>query len=95
METRAIIDRKSIFLVIILVVLAVAANVQTLFQFPFIQDVEGTNLSNAWAVSTTGELSPYTYTYEEPPPARSCWRRGRGSRAASTPSASAHTADAP
>ncbi|MBN8635078.1 MAG: glycosyltransferase family 39 protein [Anaerolineae bacterium] len=67
METRAIIDRKSVFLVIILVVLAVAANVQTLFQFPFIQDVEGTNLSNAWAVSTTGELSPYTYTYEEPP----------------------------
>ncbi|MBE2271543.1 MAG: glycosyltransferase family 39 protein [Anaerolinea sp.] len=67
MEISSIVNRKSLFLVIILVVVAIAANAQTLFQFPFIQDVEGTNLSNAWALSTSGELSPYTYTYAEPP----------------------------
>jgi 4-amino-4-deoxy-L-arabinose transferase-like glycosyltransferase len=38
-----------------------------MFQFPYYQDVEGTNVSNAWSLLTEWELSPYTYAYEEPP----------------------------
>ncbi|MDX2162301.1 MAG: glycosyltransferase family 39 protein [bacterium] len=67
METQAIVSKKSLLIVLAVVVVAAIVHGQNLFLFPFIQDVEGTNLSNAWALMNTGELSPYTYVYEEPP----------------------------
>jgi hypothetical protein len=67
METTAIINRKSLLIVLVVVVLAAVVQSQNLFRFPFFQDVEGTNLANAWAFANTGELSPYTYVYDEPP----------------------------
>ncbi|MBI5667969.1 MAG: glycosyltransferase family 39 protein [Chloroflexi bacterium] len=65
--TPARVDRKVLFVLIALVMLVVISQAQNLFQFPYIQDVEGTNLSNGWALLNQGQLSPYTYAYEEPP----------------------------
>ncbi|NDJ59586.1 MAG: phospholipid carrier-dependent glycosyltransferase [Chloroflexi bacterium] len=66
-NTAKLQNRISLFLIITLVVVAVVVQAQNMFQFPYFQDLEGTNLSNAWALIETGELSPYTYVYEEPP----------------------------
>lgn len=65
--TPARVDRKALFVLIALVMLVVISQSQNLFRFPYIQDVEGTNLSNGWALLNRGQLSPYTYAYEEPP----------------------------
>lgn len=67
METSAIINKKSLLIVLAIVIIAAVTQAQNLFRFPFYQDVEGTNLSNAWAFVNGGELSPYTYVYDEPP----------------------------
>lgn len=59
--------RKSLYIIALLVILVFAIQTQNIFNFPYYQDAEGTNMSNAWSILSGGDLSPYTYTYEEPP----------------------------
>lgn len=67
MQSAPIFSRKSLFILVTLLVIVVVVQAQNLFRFPFYQDAEGTNISNAWTLVNTGELSPYTYAYDEPP----------------------------
>lgn len=61
------INRRGLYIVTILMVAIFAIQFQNLFNFPYYQDAEGTNLSNAISILEGQDLSPYTYTYEEPP----------------------------
>lgn len=60
-------DRKGLFLIVAIAIGVVALQAQNLFQFPYYQDSEGTSVSNAWAFVHSGNLSAYTYAYEDPP----------------------------
>jgi len=60
-------NRKGLYIVVLLMFVIFAVQSQNLFYFPYYQDAEGTNMSNAWSAQNGGDLSPYTYTYEEPP----------------------------
>lgn len=60
-------NRKGLYIVALLMFVVFAVQFQNLFNFPYYQDAEGTNMSNAWSLKNGGDLSPYTYTYEEPP----------------------------
>lgn len=60
-------SRKGLYIVVLLMFGIFAVQSQNLFYFPYFQDAEGTNMSNAWSAKNGGDLSPYTYTYEEPP----------------------------
>jgi 4-amino-4-deoxy-L-arabinose transferase-like glycosyltransferase len=55
------------FLLVLMLVIVGFTQAQNMLRFPYFQDVEGTNVSNSWALLNTGELSPYTYAYENPP----------------------------
>ncbi len=61
------IGRFSIFLLIIVLLIAGVTHYENMMQFPAYQDAEGVNISNAWAMLNTGDLTPYTYAYEEAP----------------------------
>lgn len=54
-------------LLILCVAVAGYLHSENMFNFPYYQDTEGTNLANAWAWTETGEFSPYTYAYQEAP----------------------------
>lgn len=58
--------RAGILLLFILVYTAVIHG-HNMFQYPYYESDEGTYTSQAWAVLTQGELSPYTYWYDHPP----------------------------
>ncbi|PJF41561.1 MAG: phospholipid carrier-dependent glycosyltransferase [Chloroflexi bacterium] len=60
-------DKKTTFLLIIILLVAGVAQSQNMFSFPYYGDAEGGHLANAWALDTLGDLSPYTYAYENPP----------------------------
>ncbi|MBN1680484.1 MAG: glycosyltransferase family 39 protein [Anaerolineae bacterium] len=60
-------DRKTLYILAALLIIAAAAQAQNMFQFPYYHDDEGTQVANSWALATEGELSPYTYSYEDPP----------------------------
>ena len=47
--------------------LVAVVQAQNMFQFPYYHDEEGTHVANGLAVATDGKLSPYTYSYEDPP----------------------------
>ncbi len=38
-----------------------------MFAYPYYESDEGTYMSQAWSVESTGELTPYTYWYDHPP----------------------------
>jgi hypothetical protein len=38
-----------------------------MFHYPYYESDEGTYISQAWSLLTTGELAPYTYWYDHPP----------------------------
>ncbi len=59
--------RKALIIAVAIMLIVGVVQAQNLFGFPYYQDSEGTSVSNAWAVVTEGRLSPYTYSYEEPP----------------------------
>jgi 4-amino-4-deoxy-L-arabinose transferase-like glycosyltransferase len=67
MQSTPIFSRKSLFILVTLLVVVVIIQAQNLFRFPYYQDAEGTNIANAWSLQNTGELTPYTYAYDEPP----------------------------
>ncbi len=58
---------RSAILVVAIGLLAGLTLGYNLFQYPYIQDGEGTNMSKAWAMIEEGALSPYTYDYDEAP----------------------------
>lgn len=67
MSSEFLKDRKSLFILTALLLVIGYIQFQNMFGFPYYQDIEGTNISNALALVETGELSPYTYAYDEPP----------------------------
>lgn len=64
---QQVMSRLSVFLMIIVVLLAGVTFYQNIFAFPAYQDTEGTNIANAWAFLNEGEMAPYTYAYDNPP----------------------------
>jgi 4-amino-4-deoxy-L-arabinose transferase-like glycosyltransferase len=60
-------NKKSLFILTAILVLVAVIQAQNMFHYPYLQDSEGTNISNGWTLVTEGNLSPYTYAYEEPP----------------------------
>ncbi len=60
-------DRKSLFILVTVLLIIAVGQSQNMFQFPYFHDEEGTHLANGWTLVQQGELSPYTYSYEEPP----------------------------
>jgi 4-amino-4-deoxy-L-arabinose transferase-like glycosyltransferase len=60
-------DRKSLFILTVLLLVVAIVQAQNMFQFPYLHAEEGTQVANGWALRQTGTLSPYTYSYEDPP----------------------------
>ena len=60
-------DRKALFILAALLIVVGLVQAQNMFGFPYYQHDEGTHIANGWSIATTGELSPYTYSYEDPP----------------------------
>jgi 4-amino-4-deoxy-L-arabinose transferase-like glycosyltransferase len=53
-------------LLIVLLVAALAHGIN-MFHFPYYEDDEGTYMSQAWALTNLGKLTPYIYTYDHAP----------------------------
>lgn len=62
-----VIGRMSLFILLILLLVAGLSYQTNMFGFPAFLDAEGTNIANAWAVIEQGTMTPYTYAYEESP----------------------------
>jgi 4-amino-4-deoxy-L-arabinose transferase-like glycosyltransferase len=60
-------DRKALFLLTALLLIIGIVQAQNMFRFPYYHDEEGTHMANGWAMASEGKLSPYTYSYENPP----------------------------
>ncbi|MEP7287750.1 MAG: glycosyltransferase family 39 protein [Chloroflexota bacterium] len=60
-------SRKSLFILVALLILVGYVQAQNMFHFPYYQDSEGTSIANGWSLASTGTLSPYTYAYNEAP----------------------------
>jgi 4-amino-4-deoxy-L-arabinose transferase-like glycosyltransferase len=60
-------NRKSLLIMATIVMVAAFIAAQNMFEFPYYHDEEGTHVANSWEVATEGRLSPYTYSYEDPP----------------------------
>ncbi|MCC7447077.1 MAG: glycosyltransferase family 39 protein [Anaerolineae bacterium] len=67
MEIKTTPNRKSLFILVTILIIVVVSHAQNLFLYPYYTDVEGTQIANGWSMATKGELSPYTFSYEEPP----------------------------
>jgi 4-amino-4-deoxy-L-arabinose transferase-like glycosyltransferase len=61
-----VINWQKALLLAILLFAAVTQSVNML-SYPFYDHVEGTNVANAWSIRYDGQLSPYTYNYDNPP----------------------------
>lgn len=61
------INRLSVLLMLTILIVVGLAQAQNMLEFPYFQDAEGTHVANAWSIMNGGDLSPYTYAYEEPP----------------------------
>ena len=55
------------FLLLAVLLLAGTTHAFNMLRFPFYDNVEGINMANAWSILHEGKLSPYTYTYDNPP----------------------------
>lgn len=64
---QQVVSRFSVFLMIIVLLIAGVTHYHNALAFPAFQDTEGTNLANAWALLYNNELAPYTYAYDNPP----------------------------
>jgi endo-1,4-beta-D-glucanase Y/predicted membrane-bound dolichyl-phosphate-mannose-protein mannosyltransferase len=51
----------------ILLGISTLAHGYNMFQYPYYENDEGTYLSQAWSLATTGNLTPYTYWYDHAP----------------------------
>lgn len=60
-------NRRSLFIVTAIMIMVAVIGAQNMFAFPYYHSDEGTHLANGWSVATDGQLSPYTYAYEDPP----------------------------
>jgi hypothetical protein len=61
-----VVNRQNLILMVLLIVAGVTHAVN-LFGYPFYDNVEGINIANARSILDEGSLSPYTYTYDNPP----------------------------
>ncbi len=60
-------NRKTLFILAAILIIAAIVQAQNMFQFPYYHNDEGTHIANSWALINGGSLSPYTYSYEDPP----------------------------
>ena len=62
-------SKKSLewLLIISLLVIAGVAHGYNMFHYPYYESDEGTYMSQAWAIITSGQLAPYTYWYDHSP----------------------------
>jgi 4-amino-4-deoxy-L-arabinose transferase-like glycosyltransferase len=60
-------NRTTLFILVAILIIASVVQAQNMLQFPYYDHDEGTHVANSWTIATTGELSPYTYSYEDPP----------------------------
>lgn len=60
-------DRKSLFILVAILLIVAVTQAENMFKFPYYHDEEGTHFANSQAMATSGDLSPYTYSYEDPP----------------------------
>jgi 4-amino-4-deoxy-L-arabinose transferase-like glycosyltransferase len=67
MQSTLMQDTKTRFILVTLLLIGVVVFAQNMLQYPYYQDAEGTNISKGWALISNGDLSPYTYAYDEPP----------------------------
>lgn len=58
---------STVFLVTLVLVVVGIAHGLNMFRFPYYEADEGTYMSQAWAVTDLGKLSPYTYVYDHAP----------------------------
>jgi 4-amino-4-deoxy-L-arabinose transferase-like glycosyltransferase len=65
--TYALLRRPAVQMAIFAFVLSAAAFFINAFNFPYFEADEGTYLSQAWAFSQSGQLSPYYYMYDHVP----------------------------
>ncbi len=65
---RIISSRKTeIIILTVLLIISGVAHGYNMFHFPYYENDEGTYLSQAWSLITTGKLAPYTYWYDHAP----------------------------
>lgn len=64
---QQVVSRLSIFLLIVVVLIAGVTHYENMLGFPHYLDSEGENIANAWWFINEGSLTPYTYAYEEAP----------------------------
>ncbi|NDJ78259.1 MAG: phospholipid carrier-dependent glycosyltransferase [Chloroflexi bacterium] len=60
-------NRAALFILVAILMIAGAVQAQNMLNFPYYHHDEGTHIANSWTIATTGQLSPYTYSYEDPP----------------------------
>lgn len=60
------VDWRKLLLAACFVVIGVT-QAYNMLAFPFYDNTEGTNMASAWSILRQGSVSPYTYTYENPP----------------------------
>ncbi len=61
------IKHKTALILIFLLVLSAVAHGYNMFHFPYYENDEGTYMSQAWSLMTSGNLAPYTYWYDHAP----------------------------
>jgi len=59
--------RKQYTILLSIVLIALLAHSVNMNQFPFVDNDEGTYLSQAWSWATSGNLAPYRYWYDHAP----------------------------
>lgn len=60
-------ERITLYMLAVLLIIVGAAQAYNMFSFPYYHDDEGTYLAESWSLATTGDLSPYSYSYDTPP----------------------------
>ena len=65
--TSVMVNRKSLLMLVVILIAVTVLHAQNLFQYPYYQDAEGTAIANSQALLKDGNLSAYTYAYEQPP----------------------------
>jgi len=59
--------RPELFLISVLLLIAGFAHGTNMLHYPYFESDEGTYLSQAWAIVSSGQLAPYTYWYDHAP----------------------------
>lgn len=60
-------NKNQLFILLGLLVIAGISHGFNMFNYPYYENDEGTYMSQAWSLLTSGELAPYTYWYDHAP----------------------------